>query len=102
MLVWNVSEGVSVIANRLCNKKVLIVLDDVDGQEQLEALVGKHDWFGLGSRIIVTSRDIHLLRRHGVEDAKGLMMMKLWSFLVGGLSRNLILKKIMQICLEIL
>ena len=70
--IWNVSEGINVIANRLRNKKVLIVLDDVDGKEQLEALAGKHDWFGLGSRIIVTSRDIHLLRRHGVEDAKGL------------------------------
>ena len=66
--IWNVSEGISFIANRLRNKKVLIVLDDVDGEEQLEALVGKHDWFGLGSRIIVTSRDIHLLRRHGVDD----------------------------------
>ena len=66
--IWNVSDGISVIANRLRNKKVLIVLDDVDGEEQLEALAGKHDWFGLGSRIIVTSRDIHLLRRHGVED----------------------------------
>ena len=66
--IWNVSEGINVIANRLRNKKVLIVLDDVDGKEQLEALAGKHDWFGLGSRIIVTSRDIHLLRRHGVDD----------------------------------
>ena len=47
--IWNVSEGISVIANRLRNKKVLIVLDDVDGQEQLEALARKHDRFGLVS-----------------------------------------------------
>nr|XP_023919222.1 TMV resistance protein N-like [Quercus suber] len=66
--IWNVSEGISAIGYRLCNKKVLIVLDDVDEEEQLEALAGKHDWFGLGSRIIVTSRDRHLLRRHGVDD----------------------------------
>ena len=66
--IWNVSEGINAIGNRLCNKKVLIVLDDVDGEEQLEALAGKHDWFGLGSRIIVTSRDKHLLRRHRVDD----------------------------------
>nr|XP_023929461.1 TMV resistance protein N-like [Quercus suber] len=66
--IWDVSEGISAIGNRLCNKKVLIVLDDVDGEEPLEALAGKHDWFGLGSRIIVTSRDRHLLRRHGVDD----------------------------------
>ena len=66
--IWNVGEGISALGNRLSNKKVLIVLDDVDGEEQLEALAGKHDWFGLGSRIIVTSRDRHLLRRHGVDD----------------------------------
>uniref|UniRef100_A0A2N9EK43 ADP-ribosyl cyclase/cyclic ADP-ribose hydrolase n=1 Tax=Fagus sylvatica TaxID=28930 RepID=A0A2N9EK43_FAGSY len=60
--------GMGGSGNRLRNKKVLIVLDDVDGEKQLEALAGKHDWFGVGSRIIVTSRDSHLLRRHGVDD----------------------------------
>ena len=59
--IWNVSLGIGVIQSRLRNKKFLIVLDDVDEKEQLEALVGKCDWFGLGSRIIVTSRDSHLL-----------------------------------------
>nr|XP_023919275.1 TMV resistance protein N-like [Quercus suber] len=73
--IWNVHEGINIIGNRLRRKKVLIVLDDVDGEKQLEALVGNRDWFGLGSRIIVTSRDSHLLRRCGVHDiyeAKGL------------------------------
>ncbi|XP_030936176.1 TMV resistance protein N-like [Quercus lobata] len=73
--ISNVSEGISVIGNRLCNKRVLIVLDDVDGDEQLEALAGKHDWFGLGSRIILTSRDSHLLIGHGMDalyNCKGL------------------------------
>ena len=66
--ISNVFEGINVIGNRLCNKKVFIVLDDVDGEEQLEALVGNHDWFGLESRIIVTTRDSHLLRRRGMDD----------------------------------
>ncbi|GMY19605.1 TMV resistance protein N-like isoform X2, partial [Fagus crenata] len=66
--IWDLRGGIDIIRNRLRNKKVLIVLDDVDGEKQLEALVGKHDWFGVGSRIIVTSRDSHLLRRHGVDD----------------------------------
>ena len=44
-----------------------MVLDDVDDDMQLEALAGKHDWFGLGSRIIVTSRDSHLSLSHGVN-----------------------------------
>ena len=65
--IWNVSVGISVIESRLPIKKVLIVLDDVDEIQQLEALAGKCDWFGLGSRIIVTSRDSHLLGKHGVD-----------------------------------
>ena len=66
--ISNIHEGIDVIGNRLRDKRVLIVLDDVDEVEQLEALAGKHDWFGLGSRIILTSRDRNLLRRHGADD----------------------------------
>ncbi|XP_050255293.1 TMV resistance protein N-like [Quercus robur] len=65
--IWDVYVGINVIRNTLSNKKVFIILDDVDGEEQLEALAGKHDWFGPGSRIIVTSRDSHLLIRCGVD-----------------------------------
>jgi hypothetical protein len=39
----------------------------VDLEDQLEALAGSHDWFGDGSRIIITSRDHHLLNRY-VDD----------------------------------
>ena len=56
------------IRNRLCYKKVFLVLDDVDREEHLTALAGSHDWFGPGSRIILTSKDNHLLKRHGVND----------------------------------
>nr|XP_023881606.1 TMV resistance protein N-like [Quercus suber] len=66
--IWNVYERINVIRNTISNKNVFIVLDDVDGEEQLGALAGKHDWFGLGSRIIITSRDSHLLRRCDVDD----------------------------------
>ena len=72
---WNILEGINLLRNTLSNKKVFIVLDDVDEDEQLGALVGKHDWFGPGSRIIITSKDSHLLKRCGVNDvyrAKGL------------------------------
>ena len=68
MKIWNVYKGINVIRNTLHNKKVFIVLDDVDGEKQLEALAGKRDWFGPGSRIIVTSRNRHLLIRCGVND----------------------------------
>ena len=63
--IWNVSEGIIFLKSKLRNKKVLIVLDDVVVIEQLEALAGK-DWFGLGSRIIVTTRNKHLLKCHEV------------------------------------
>ncbi|PWA81761.1 disease resistance protein (TIR-NBS-LRR class) family [Artemisia annua] len=42
-------------------KDVLLVLDDVDDVKQLEYLAATHQWFGLGSRIIITTRDEHLL-----------------------------------------
>ncbi|KAG6625154.1 hypothetical protein CIPAW_16G076500 [Carya illinoinensis] len=64
---WDVLKGIDVIRNRLRYTKVLIVLDDVDEKEQLERLAGNSNWFGPGSRIIVTTKDEHLLTRHGVQ-----------------------------------
>ncbi|KAJ0545014.1 putative P-loop containing nucleoside triphosphate hydrolase [Helianthus annuus] len=52
------------IERGLRNKSVLVVLDDVDDLKQLEALAKSHTWFGEGSRIIITTRDEHLLTRH--------------------------------------
>ncbi|EEF36849.1 hypothetical protein RCOM_0740700 [Ricinus communis] len=43
------------------HKGFFVILDDVDKPEQLEALVGKQCCYGLGSRIIITTRDLHLL-----------------------------------------
>nr|AFP55556.1 TIR-NBS-LRR [Rosa rugosa] len=43
--VWNVYNGNNMIKRCLCNKEVLLVLDDVDQSEQLENLVGEKDWF---------------------------------------------------------
>ncbi|XP_042988608.1 TMV resistance protein N-like [Carya illinoinensis] len=66
--IWDDRDGMNMIRNRLFNKKVLLVLDDVDREQHLTALAGSDDWFGPGSRIILTSRDSHLLKRHGVKD----------------------------------
>ncbi|CAH1431516.1 unnamed protein product [Lactuca virosa] len=65
--VGRVEEGRRMIKDRLHHRKVLIVLDDVDNLEQLEQLVGSHDWFGEGSRIIITTRDEHVLSGHRVD-----------------------------------
>lgn len=46
---------------RLDRKKVLVILDDVDDMSQIETLLGKKHSFGVGSRIIITTRDSRLL-----------------------------------------
>ncbi|XP_060671070.1 disease resistance protein RPV1 [Ziziphus jujuba] len=65
--VGNTHRGVNIIRERLCHKRVLLVLDDVDELGQLETLAGGHEWFGLGSRIIITARNKHLLTTHGAN-----------------------------------
>ncbi|KAK3431409.1 hypothetical protein EUGRSUZ_E03289 [Eucalyptus grandis] len=67
LTVYCVVGGISLIQERLCCKKVLLVLDDVDHMNQLNALAGKGNWFGKGSRIIVTSREKQLLTCHGIN-----------------------------------
>ncbi|PPS15261.1 hypothetical protein GOBAR_AA05333 [Gossypium barbadense] len=61
-------EGNDIISHRLSSKKVLVVLDYVDNIQHLKCLVGRRDWFNLGSRIIVTTRDEHLLRSYRIDD----------------------------------
>lgn len=49
-------------------KRVLIVIDDVDDQEQLEVLAKEPSWFGSGSRIIVTTKDKTIMKTLVVND----------------------------------
>ncbi|XP_057844291.2 disease resistance protein RPV1 [Cryptomeria japonica] len=57
--VDSVDEGKSLLRDRLGGKRLLLILDDVDDVVQLNALVG--DWLAPGSRVIITSRDRHIL-----------------------------------------
>ncbi|XP_054778200.1 uncharacterized protein LOC129286213 [Prosopis cineraria] len=67
MQLNSVDEGISYIKHRLSSKKVLLVLDDVDEFKQLEQLAGGRDWFGCGSKIIITTRNKELLIARNVE-----------------------------------
>ncbi|CAN7133821.1 disease resistance protein TAO1 [Brassica rapa] len=48
-------------------KKILVVLDDVDNVDQVDALVGEKSWYGEGSLIIITTRDEEILSRLSVN-----------------------------------
>nr|AXU93661.1 RPP4/RPP5-like protein [Arabidopsis thaliana] len=60
-------EHFGVVEQRLNHKKVLILLDDVDNLGFLKTLVGKAEWFGSGSRIIVITQDRQLLKAHEID-----------------------------------
>ncbi|XP_029125285.1 TMV resistance protein N [Cajanus cajan] len=64
--VGDVNRGIPIIKKRLHGKKILLILDDVDKVKQLKVLAGGRDWFGSGSKVIITTRDKHLLCTHGV------------------------------------
>ncbi|KAH0910518.1 LOW QUALITY PROTEIN: hypothetical protein HID58_033839, partial [Brassica napus] len=48
-----------------CN--VLVILDGVDQLEQLNAMAKETQWFGYGSRILITTQDQRLLSAHGIS-----------------------------------
>ncbi|XP_015160682.1 disease resistance protein TAO1-like isoform X1 [Solanum tuberosum] len=64
---YNVDMGKGIIKDRLGQKKVLIVLDDVDDMSQIKALAEERSWFGSGSIIIITTRSENLLDDVGVD-----------------------------------
>ncbi|KAD6454763.1 hypothetical protein E3N88_09469 [Mikania micrantha] len=65
--VPGVSDGKYMMKRMMLGRKVLVVLDDVDHIEQLEALAGELTWFKPGSRIIITTRDKQVLIAQGVN-----------------------------------
>ncbi|KAB2603430.1 TMV resistance protein N-like [Pyrus ussuriensis x Pyrus communis] len=62
IVVSSINEGIKEIEQRLGNRRVLVVIDHLDSVEQIYALAIKPDSFGPGTRIIITSRNEHLLK----------------------------------------
>ncbi|KAI9127381.1 hypothetical protein K1719_001940 [Acacia pycnantha] len=50
------------VKSRLRRKKILLILDDVDNSVIVEDLTQVCDWFGKGSRIVITSRNEQVLK----------------------------------------
>ncbi|KAH1143004.1 hypothetical protein GLYMA_12G135600v4 [Glycine max] len=71
--IYDVSQGTCLAWKRLQNAKALVVFDEVVNERQLQMFTGNRDsllreCLGGGSRIIIISRDEHILRTHGVDD----------------------------------
>ncbi|XP_024163196.2 disease resistance protein RPV1 [Rosa chinensis] len=60
--------GATRLKRLLRHKKVLLILDDVNHSSHLEYLAGNPEWFGSGSRVLITTRDEHLLIEREVEN----------------------------------
>ncbi|XP_034203695.1 disease resistance protein RUN1-like [Prunus dulcis] len=58
--IHSVSQGVTEIEDAISSKRVLLVLDDVDHEDQLDALLRMKDHFCPGSKIIITTRRARL------------------------------------------
>ncbi|KAI5399596.1 hypothetical protein KIW84_064795 [Lathyrus oleraceus] len=64
---YSPSEISGIVSNRLCRRKILVVLDNADLLEQLEELAINPELLGTGSRMIITTRDMHILRVFGAQ-----------------------------------
>ncbi|KAM7511763.1 hypothetical protein LguiB_010638 [Lonicera macranthoides] len=74
--IVNVDDGIVKVKDAVRGKKVLIVLDNVDEKRQFDMLAGKFNWYGVGSKIIVTTRYEEVLnmlefmcKRYGLLEA---------------------------------
>ncbi|XP_030930499.1 TMV resistance protein N-like [Quercus lobata] len=65
--VDSVSKGIIMIKERLCRTRLLLILDNVDELEVMVNLLGECNWFALGSRVIITTRDKQVLNTLGKD-----------------------------------
>ncbi|KAG6631167.1 hypothetical protein CIPAW_13G072200 [Carya illinoinensis] len=65
--VNSVDRAIKLIEEIFFGKRVILVLDDVDDLKQIHALAKHFEWLGQVSRVIITTRDEHLLTQLGVN-----------------------------------
>ena len=65
--IWNHSMASNLIQTRLYQIKSLVVLDNVDKVEHLDQLAMTRECLAAGSRIIIISRDDHILRESRLD-----------------------------------
>ncbi|GJZ39440.1 TMV resistance protein N-like protein [Tanacetum coccineum] len=75
VVLTSIEQGTSMMKGRLCQNSVLIVLDDVGHIDHLDKLAGSQDWFGDGSRILVTTRNKDLVIAHNVNRTHNVRML---------------------------
>ncbi|GLJ34586.1 hypothetical protein SUGI_0695640 [Cryptomeria japonica] len=63
----NIEEGKTMLASRLRSVRVLIILDDVDDVDQLNALLPTTHYLGWDSIIVVATREFEVLRSWGIK-----------------------------------
>ncbi|KAK2986987.1 hypothetical protein RJ640_024885 [Escallonia rubra] len=59
--IFSADDGINKIKLAMSRKRVLLVFDDVDQEEQLQVILGMQDWFYPSSKVIVTTRHVRLL-----------------------------------------
>ncbi|XP_075664754.1 disease resistance protein RML1A-like isoform X2 [Castanea sativa] len=65
-----VDQGITILKDRAWCKRVLLVLDNVDHQDQLDKLAIRRSNFQPGSIIIITTRDKSILKLAKVDESK--------------------------------
>ncbi|CAN4108232.1 unnamed protein product [Withania somnifera] len=66
--IQNTDDGIIKLRGAICFRRVLVILDDVDQQDQIHSIIGMKNWFCPGSKIIITTKNSCLLKVHEIQN----------------------------------
>ncbi|CAN1177399.1 Disease resistance protein RUN1 [Linum perenne] len=75
--IYSVDEGTVKIRNAISRRRILLVLDDVDGMDQFRAIIGMKEWLHPGSKVVITTRYESLLKSHEINRIFGVNALNL-------------------------